>query len=892
MNEDLARLTAALADRYRIEREIGAGGMATVYLAHDLRHERDVAIKVVHRELAAALGAERFLAEIKTTARLQNPHILALLDSGTADGILYYVMPFVAGESLRARLTRERQLPVDDAIRIAREVADALGHAHTHGIVHRDIKPENILLHEGHALVADFGIALAVQSAGGQRMTQTGLSLGTPQYMSPEQAMGEKMVDARADIYALGAVTYEMLTGEPPFTGATVQAIVAKVIATEPVRPGAVRKSIPVHVEAAIMSALAKLPADRCASATQFADALSRPGATLAESQAMTGAMATRDSVAPTRRWSAGAIAPWAIAALCLAALAWQYRNPRAVEEVVRLNIVVPDSISVRTDHSTNTLALSPDGRQLVYVGSMPGGRRGLYVRNLQQLEPRLIPGTINAEGPFFSPDGLWVGYVENASRVKKVALDGGPPVPIATVAGVRGGAWGADDRIVLGTGAGGLLRVSAGGGSIDTLTKLRIDSGESSHRRPQILPGGKAIIFTIFGGGAPRIATLNLATGVVTKIVDEGMDARYTAAGQLIYGTDGGALIAVPFDAKRLRVTGSPVSLLDGMMVKRQFYVAEFALSSSGRMAYLTGAQAPGILVFVDRAGVERATDLQGSAVLGPRYSPDAKRVALSSVEGRNSDIRVLNIIDGALTRLTFDGLNQYPEWTHDGKRIAFQSTRDSSKGIDLYWTPADNSGAAQFLYSAPGNQQEVQFGPDDRTLIIRDQSGATGRDLIVSSVDSPKVVRPYLVTPFDERSMVLSPNGKWLAYVSDVSSRNEVYVRAFPQASGQSQVSVSGGIEPRWSRNGRVLYYRSGDSLMSAAVTTEPTFATVSRTLVFARSYYLGDTHHAHWDVAPDDNHFVFVKTGTEKPTIVVTLDFFSELKRRMQIGKQNAR
>ena len=273
------RLSAALADRYRLDRELGAGGMATVYLAHDIKHDRDVAIKVLHPDLGAALGGERFLSEIRTTARLQHPHILPLLDSGEADGLLYYVMPLVTGETLRARLEREQQLPIDEAVRIARQVADALGYAHAQGVVHRDVKPENILLQDGHALVADFGIALAVQSAGGQRMTQTGLSLGTPQYMSPEQAMGERTLDARTDVYALGAVTYEMLTGEPPFSGATVQAIVAKVLSAEPQLPTLIRKTIPPHVEGAVLKALAKLPADRWAKASEFATALADAGA-------------------------------------------------------------------------------------------------------------------------------------------------------------------------------------------------------------------------------------------------------------------------------------------------------------------------------------------------------------------------------------------------------------------------------------------------------------------------------------------------------------------------------------------------------------------------------------------------------------------------------------
>ncbi|HEY5086468.1 MAG TPA: serine/threonine-protein kinase, partial [Gemmatimonadaceae bacterium] len=302
MNADavnLERLTRALADRYAIERELGQGGMATVYLAHDLKHDRHVAVKVLHPDLAAVVGAARFLAEIRTTANLQHPHILPLHDSGDADGYLFYVMPYVEGETLRTWLTRERQLPITDAVRIAREVASALDYAHRHGVIHRDVKPENVLLHDGSALVADFGIALAVQQAGGVRMTQTGLSLGTPQYMSPEQAMGEKNIDARTDIYALGAVTYEMLCGDPPFTGSSVQAIVAKMMTERPTPLSTLRDTVPANVEDAVLTALAKLPADRFTSAAHFADAL-----VVSEARGSTGvSRAQSPSAARSRSW-------------------------------------------------------------------------------------------------------------------------------------------------------------------------------------------------------------------------------------------------------------------------------------------------------------------------------------------------------------------------------------------------------------------------------------------------------------------------------------------------------------------------------------------------------------------------------------------------------------
>ena len=353
-----ARLTAALSEHYRLDRELGAGGMATVYLAHDLKHDRDVAIKVLHPDLGAALGGERFLSEIRTTARLQHPHILPLLDSGDAgNGLLYYVMPLVTGETLRARLTREKQLPIEDAILIAREVADALQYAHAQNVIHRDIKPENILLQGGHALVADFGIALAVQSAGGARMTQTGLSLGTPSYMSPEQAMGERTIDARSDIYALGAVTYEMLTSEPPFTGATMQAIVAKVVNAEPERPSLTRKTLSPSVERAVLKALAKLPADRFATASAFADAL-RDGS----------AFTTNTNYAPTEAVKRARI-DWRVAivlgALLGAAGATVFTMGRST---LSKPTVSSTRLQVTFTGKAGSPAISSDGAVLAYV--------------------------------------------------------------------------------------------------------------------------------------------------------------------------------------------------------------------------------------------------------------------------------------------------------------------------------------------------------------------------------------------------------------------------------------------------------------------------------------------------------------------------------------------
>ncbi|WP_396224252.1 protein kinase [Gemmatimonas sp.] len=396
-------------------------------LAHDHTHERDVAIKVLHPDLGAALGAERFLSEIKTAAKLQHPYILPLLDSGAADGLLYYVMPLVTGETLRARVEREKQLPIADAVRIAREVASALDYAHRQGVVHRDITPENILLHDGSALVADFGIALAVQSAGGQRMTQTGLSLGTPQYMSPEQAMGERTIDARSDIYALGTVVYEMLTGAPPFTGASVQAIVARVLSSEAEPPSRVRDTIPANVEQAVLTALAKLPADRQASAVELATALATGS----------GAQSSGALTAPARGVRTRSMAITLMGAVAIAATAvgatWMVMRPRGIGAASN-DIVTRFTIEAKRNVPTfqnRILALSPDGRTLVLLRGATNGAEQLFLRRLDRLEMTPIPGTTNAFDPTFSPDGEWIAFAVGR-QLFKVAVTGGVPRALA----------------------------------------------------------------------------------------------------------------------------------------------------------------------------------------------------------------------------------------------------------------------------------------------------------------------------------------------------------------------------------------------------------------------------------------------------------------------------
>src|SRR5579884_1515409 len=428
---DAARLTDALAGRYRVEREIGKGGMATVYLAHDLRHDRQVALKLLEPELGAILGAERFLSEIRVTANLQHPNVLPLFDSGEADGLLYYVMPFVDGESLRQRLDRERQLPVQEAVRIATLICGALDYAHRRGVIHRDLKPENILLNDGgQPLLADFGIALAVSRAGGARITQTGLSLGTPQYMSPEQATGDRAIDGRTDIYSLGAVTYEMLTGEPPHTAATAQGILAKLMVEEPRPVTVLRHSVPAHVDAAIRHALEKLPADRFATAKEFADALD---ATSGDALAFSydGRSRSRHRIATAMLVVVAAIGA-GVGVVSSVKLA-RVEPPQSVH----FTLDVPDGQQMVV-RAGAPIAISPDGQTVAYSGTGPRTSL-LYVRHLGELQTNEYPAGEVQTDLKFAPDGRSLSVITSTDGVHSISTGGGPLTLVAHTKNIQG---------------------------------------------------------------------------------------------------------------------------------------------------------------------------------------------------------------------------------------------------------------------------------------------------------------------------------------------------------------------------------------------------------------------------------------------------------------------
>ena len=863
MSQSIEHLTTALADRYRIEREVGHGGMATVYLAEDIKHKRKVALKVLKPELAAVLGAERFVQEITTTAALQHPHILPLFDSGTADGFLYYVMPFIDGETLRDKLDRETQLGIDEAVKIATEVADALDYAHGQGVIHRDIKPENILLHNGRPMVADFGIALALSAAAGGRMTETGLSLGTPYYMSPEQATAEKEISARSDVYSLGSVLYEMLTGQPPHLGGSAQQIIMKIIA-EPVPPvTTLRKSVPRNVAAATAKSLEKLPADRFASARAFSEALTNPafttGATGLSSMAPMGAAGWRTRAAMP-------LVGIAVGLLGLALWGWLRPSPES-GQLSRFSIPVSTGLGI------GGLGISPDGTTIIYQDVS----EGLLLRARGALAAHPITGIKGAAwSPFFSPDGRSIGYETGfpGSLMVVSIEDGSPQVVVADSSSGYGGHWGADGTIYYTSSRGSLMRVPAAGGPAQLVASPDTARGQYLLAAPDVMPSGRAALVVIYGSGSPQIGAVDFATGATT-ILTQGVLARFGAPDHLVIARGSGELAVLPFDPKRLSVTGPAVSL--GDRVRIVVGGSSLALSQAGDLLYLLQTNDAATMVRVDRTGATQPVDPEWHEMFsGMALSPDGKRLAISkSVEGR--DETWLKALDrGPLSRLAFGGSLSYrPTWTPDGRSITFISDRDLANPSGAYNVSADAGGSPALVYRTTAPVDEAEWSRDGKWLVVRTGSGG-GRNLYAVRWGSDEPPIPIAVSPFDEYAPSLSPDGRFVAYVSAESGRPEIHVRPFPNAGDAKwPVSTRGGSEPLWSRSGRELFYRSAENeLVAVQVAPGPTFRSLGERVLFSTIEFHAEALHRMYDVMPGDQTFLFAKlpAGRQGGIVVV--------------------
>ena len=888
---DLARLTAAIADHYTVEREVGRGGMATVYLARDVKHDRQVALKVLDPELGAVLGAERFLAEIKVTANLQHPNLLPLFDSGEAGGLLYYVMPFVEGESLRAKLDREKQLPVDEAIRISVAIASALDYAHGHGVIHRDLKPENILMQAGQPVVADFGIALAVSNAGGNRITQTGLSLGTPQYMSPEQATGDRVIDGRSDIYSLAAMTYEMLTGEPPHSGSTSQAVIARVLTEKPRSVRSTRPSVPEYVEWTLERGLAKLPADRWATAHEFAEALQghsvrAPGAGAAAAGEAWG-VARSPRIGVRARLRDPVVVALGLVSLAALAVATVLARRPAPPPAHAVRFLVTTSDSERpVDAAPWPAAISPDGNIVVYTVQQASGIQVLYSLRTDQLTPRPIPGSVGATQVLFSPDGQWIAFESNG-KLRKVRLDGTSPIAITDGGSDNGADWTTGDEIVLGAEGRmhGLSHVSAAGGERVALTRPDSTKGETDHLWPIALADGKTIVFVLYRGSnaTSRLAFTSLADGKVTPLDVRGIRPLAVIDESLLYVQDDGAVMAVNIDARRQRVTGKPSPVLDPVVIPAGTNGNSGIFVSRGGALVTSLGNPTSQLVWLDRDGAAHPIIREARAYSHPRLSPDGRRVTLAIADAQGSDIWLFDLTTSTLSKLTSVESASSPAWTPDSKSIVYIANGPDGKAY--FWSQAADGGAPpQKLAEPVGTPAEVEMSPDGRSLVYGTWN-ENSWDIFTSGLDSTRASRAFVATKATEAQATFSPDGRWVALSSDESGRDEVYIRSYPDPGARLQVSAGGGGTPRWSPDGKFLYYKAGDSMLAAKLAIGPTIQVLSRDTVVRRlPPGPGSLFDEGFTMAHDGSRFLMLTSVHADLQLVVVPNWIVELRQRL--------
>jgi Tol biopolymer transport system component/predicted Ser/Thr protein kinase len=899
----MAILSGKRLGPYEILSAIGAGGMGEVYRARDTRLDRTVAVKILPDHLSdRAELRERFDREARTVASLNHPHICTLYDVGHQDGIDYLVMEYLEGETL-AESAEEAPLQLDQVLRYAIEISDALDKAHRKGITHRDLKPGNILLTKSGAKLLDFGLAKLSQDAGpttplSQRrtaesaVTAEGTILGTLQYMAPEQVEGKtNEIDARTDIFAFGAVVYEMATGKKAFEGKSQASLIAKILEIDPPPISSLQPMTPPALDRVVKKCLAKEPEKRWQAASDVCDELKW----IAEGGAQISSLPTASvkGIHVLGRRTVPLIAVSAfIAAVIVGLAAWNLKPaPPQPKPVLRLTITLPPGEQLAALDSP-AIALSPDGTQLAYV-AIRGGSRQIYLRALDNLESRPIGGTEGGNSPFFSPDGQWLGFFASG-KLKKVSVSGGAAVILGDAGDPHGASWGSQGTIVFSPSTAGVLqRVSDAGGTPQPLTHL--EKSEVNNGWPEFLPGGKAVLFaasTISGNWtSAQIVVHSVGTGEQRRLL-QGTHPRYAPSGHLVYA-QGGTLMAVAFNSQRLEVTGAAVPVVEGVLQSVSKGDAQYSISATGSLVYAPGGvqSTQRRMVWVDRKGVEQALPAPARTYRYARISPDGERVA-AGIEESENHIWLYDLRRETLTRWTFEGgVNIMGAWTPDGKRIAFQSDKEGPQ--NLYWQLADGGGGLERLTTSEYINAPNSWSPDGQALAFIEIRPDTGYDILVLRLSDRKV-QPFLRTRFNESAPRFSPDGRWLAYISDESGRFEVYVQPYPgPGGGKWQVSTDGGTEPVWNPNGRELFYREGDKMMAVDVTTQPSFSAGKPKMLFEGPYVPTPVSFPNYDVSPDGQRFLMLKSIDQSqaaPTqINVVLNWFEELKQKVPTGKK---
>ncbi len=862
---------------YEILDPIGAGGMGEVYRARDTKLGREVAIKVLPEAFAEnEERLARFEREAKVLAQLNHPGIAHLYGLERSEGVDYLAMELVDGETLAERIARG-PIAVDEALPLCLQIAEAMEAAHEKGIIHRDLKPANIKVSsEGKVKVLDFGLAKAfaeetpeADSSSSPTLTRdstrAGVILGTAAYMSPEQAKG-KTVDKRTDIFSFGIVLYEMLTGKKAFAGEDVSDVLASIMKMEP--DWSEVSELDPRIQNLLRRCLRKDRKDRRQSIgdvrVEIQDILAEPAA----------AVRSEAAKAPTPTLS------WVIAGLLAAALLatlWILWPSETFPMRLSMNLGSSGEHLIPHAYNGARAVLSPDGKTLAFVGQRPGGNSQIYLRSLDNLEATPLAGTEGAFSPFFSPDGSWLAFVA-AGALKKVSVSGGAALTITDALAVRGGTWGPDDTIVYGTSRTGLYRVPASGGTPVEHTTLR--EGEQSHRWPWFLPNGEAVLFEVDSMEEATIEAVLLETGERKVVHRGGTYPRYASSGHLLYAREA-TLFAIPFDPDRIEPTGETRPVIAGVNPRVVGGASDYAFSENGSLVYVPGVVQTNRLVWVDREGREEPLIDEAGHYVDVRISPDSTKVAVSmaSSTGPNTVWIYEAGGEGRRTRLAADG-GGHLVWTPDGTRVAFDT------GSGLYWIPADGSGEAEpLLTSEHGAGLPDSWSPDGELLTFSAIRGsASGRDIWVLPRDGEPSV--FLATSFTEDGPMFSPDGRWLAYTSNESGRQEVYVQPYPGPGRKYPISTEGGRAPTWSGKGDELFYRSPDAtrMMVVPVELEPWFRPGTPRILFEGRYFASSNGDAHYDVAPDGRRFVMIKESEQESASVqinLVLNWFEELK-----------
>ena len=878
---------------YEISSPLGAGGMGEVYRARDTRLERTVAIKILPAHAATEERRQRFEREARAISALSHPHICVLHDVGRENGIDFLVMEYLEGETLADRLKKGALCPRSGRALRHRDRRRAGDKAHRHGIVHRDLKPGNVMLTKAGAKLLDFGLAklrapevpiaalsdLSALPTGDKPLTAEGSLVGTFQYMAPEQLEG-KEPDARADIFAFGAVLYEMVTGERAFKGKSQASLIAAILTAEPTPMSVLRPLTPAALDRLVATCLAKDPDERWQSAHDLVQELKwiRDA----------GPEAVRPSTVPRGGWER---MMWVAAVILagiggLVASTWR-AAPSLPARTIRATVLPPPKTTLSLSDSITIPMLAPDGRVVAFVARSDDGKDRLWVRALDGLAARMLAGTEGAIYPFWSADSRSIGFFADG-KLKKIDASGGPPEVVCVATSGRGGTWNRDGVIVFSGQAGlGLQQVPAAGGTPTSATTLDAERHETSHRWPSFLPDGRHFVYTLLGAATRKegdgVFLGALGSNEKRRLLDVRSNAVYAPAGYLLFARDG-ALVAQPFDAGSGRLTGDAVTLAEQVLTFPAVSAAAFSLSDGGLLAYQAGApDEHAQILWSDRTGTPSETGIPAGPVTSPRLSHDGRRIAfrIEDRQGRG-DVWIHDVVRRVSSRLTFDPANDFaPIWSPDDTRIVFGSNRTT--GGDLYVKDASGAGSEELLFSSPERKTATQWRSDGRLLFGAFSLGMTRADMWSLSLPDRKAT-PLLQTDFMEGGGQISPDGRWLAYHSNESGRMEVYVQPFPGPGPKWSLSREGGQFPRWRDDGKEIFFVAGDRmLMAADVTAAATFSAKEPKALFSirpRTRTLDSP----FDVTADGRRFVVSTASGEEDSSAITLvvDWANGLKR----------